>query len=325
MFKEIIITELSALLEKEVIEKNVFKVRAYRNVISQLKTLDKVESMECLCEIKGIGKKIYEKITEIFETGKLRSAENARKSSNLELYRDLMKIHGIGATKAKELVESGIDSIERLECKLKKDESILNNQQKIGLKYYDDINSRIPMKEMEKHDTYLQQIIKSIDEDILISVVGSYRRKVKDCGDIDILISFNRESSKEERNVLLNKVVLELKRDKYIKETLALGNKKCMSVVKLKRYKTNRRLDILITSIEEYPFALLYFTGSQSLNIFLRQIAINKNLCLNEYSLTKNKVKICLKSEEEIFNYLGYQYIKPEHRTNEKEIKKWIL
>jgi DNA polymerase/3'-5' exonuclease PolX len=324
-FKDIIITELSVLAQKETIDKNVFKARAYNNVIKQVKTIEKIECMKDLQNIKGIGEQIKKKLEEIFETGKLRSAEKARSTGNLKLYENLMKIHGVGVNKAKELVDLGIESMEDLLEKLEEDPDILNSQQKIGVKYYHDINTRIPRKEMEKHDLYLNKIIKAIDPDILISIVGSYRRKVKESGDIDMLVSFNRKSSKEERAELLSKVIKVLRKEKYIQDTLALGDKKYMGVVKLKRHRVNRRLDILVTSIEEYPFALLYFTGSQALNIILRQVAIDHGLRLNEYTLTKNKKEIKLKTEEEIFNYLGYKYIEPENRTNQKEIDKHFL
>lgn len=48
--------------KKEYILKNVFKVRAYENVIKQLKQLPKLTSIHDLVGITGIGKKIKEKI-----------------------------------------------------------------------------------------------------------------------------------------------------------------------------------------------------------------------------------------------------------------------
>jgi len=315
-FKEIIIAELNTLIQKETIDKNVFKARAYQKVVSQIKTIENIETMEDLVSVKGIGKQIKKKLEEIFETGNLRSSQQARSTGNLKLYENLMKIHGVGVNKAKELVELGIESMEDLLEKLEEDPDILNSQQKIGVKYYHDINTRIPRKEMEKHDLFLNKTIKAIDPDILISVVGSFRRNVKDSGDIDILVSFNRKSSKEERAELLSKVVKVLRKEKYIQDTLALGDKKCMCVVKLKRHRINRRLDILVTSIEELAFAKLYFTGDYNLNINMRQAAIDQGLRLNEYSLTRNNKKILLKTEKEIFEYLGFEYIQPEMRSN---------
>ena len=87
------------------------------------------------------------------------------------------------------------------------------------------------------------------------------------------------------------KIIDKLKQENYIKSSLALGEKKYMGIVKLKRKRHARRMDILITSQEEYPFAILYFTGSQELNILMRKDAIERGLRLNEYSLVNSKDK----------------------------------
>lgn len=326
-YKNIIIAELETLVKKETIEKSTFKVRAYQKVIKQLKNVEKVDNWEDLENISGIGAKIREKIEEIFKTGKLRSAEKARTKHNLQIYDDLMKIHGVGATKAKQLVEEyQITSIEDLKTKLEKNPDILNNKQKIGLKYYEDINLKIPRKEMEQHESYLLETLNSLDKNIQITVVGSYRRKVKESGDIDVLVTLRRQTTSEERTNLMCKIIEKLKDANYIKSSLALGDKKYMGIVKLKRKRHARRMDILITSQEEYPFAVLYFTGSQELNIIMRKDAIERGYRLNEYSLLDKKEKpIKLKSEEEIFNKLGYNFIPPEMRTKQNEINKYKI
>lgn len=326
-YKLIIITELETLVKKETIEKNTFKIRAYQKVIKQIKNLQKIETWKDLENISGIGTKIKEKIEEIFTTGKLRSAEKARAKHNLQIYDDLMKIHGVGATKAKQLVEKyNISSINDLKNKLEENPDILNNKQKIGLKYYQDINLKIPRKEMEQHENYLLQSLCYLDKDIQITIVGSYRRKLKESGDIDVLITLRRQTSCEERTKLMCKIIEKLKDDNYIKSSLALGDKKYMGIVKLKYKRYARRMDILITSLEEYPFAVLYFTGSQELNIIMRKDAIEKGYRLNEYNLLDKKENpINLKSEEEIFRKLGYNFIPPEMRTKQSDINKFKI
>jgi DNA polymerase/3'-5' exonuclease PolX len=179
---------------------------------------------------------------------------------------------------------------------------------------------------MKEHDEFIQNTLKDMDKDIDISVVGSYRRKVKQSGDIDVLITIRRETTIKERSELMNNIIKKLTEINYIKSTLANGDKKYMGIVKLKRKRYARRMDILITSQEEYPFAMLYFTGSQELNILLRKDALERGFRLNEYSLLdSNENKILLKSEEEIFNKLGYKYIEPEIRKKEKEINRFKL
>ena len=45
-YKNVIIAELETLAQKETIEKNTFKMRAYQKVIKQLKGMEKIDSWE---------------------------------------------------------------------------------------------------------------------------------------------------------------------------------------------------------------------------------------------------------------------------------------
>lgn len=326
MFKEIIIKELGTLVKKERLEKNIFKVRAYEKVIKQLEKIEKIKGWKDLEGVSGIGKKISEKIDEIFKTGRLESAERVRSEKDLEIYDILMKIHGVGPKKAKELVEKYlIKSIDDLKIKLEENPGILNKKQKMGLKYYEDINLKIPRKEMIEHDKFIMDRLMGLDKDIEIMIVGSYRRKLKESGDIDVLVRLRRDTDKKERSELLNKIIKELEGAEYIKSVLAMGDKKFMGIVKLKRKRHARRMDILITTEEEFPFAVLYFTGSKELNIILRKEARERGYVLNEYSLLAKRGRWKLKTEEEIFNKLGYRYIAPENRTIPEEIYKFKM
>jgi DNA polymerase/3'-5' exonuclease PolX len=314
-FKKIIIDELSVLVKKETILKNFFKIRAYNKIIKQIELKDQnsIKSMKDLDDVSGIGVKIKAKLEEIFKNGKLKAAETARATMNLNIYDDLLSIHGVGIMKAKELIEKkSITSISQLKKKVKKHPELLNDQQKTGLKYFKDLRERIPRKEMDLHKKFLTRIFKKIDNDIEFSIVGSYRRKELDSGDIDILINSASVNSKTP----IFKDILDYLHDKgYIRADLSKGKKKYMGIVGLPN-KKSRRLDILITNDEEYPFAKLYFTGDTNTNIVLRKQAINQGLRLNEHSLTSRQgKKIKLYSEKEIFNYLGFDYIPPSKRT----------
>jgi len=322
--KDIIIKELETISKKEAMEKNFFKVRAYKKVINQLKELESVVSMKDLQNIEGIGIKIKDKIEEILKTGKLKSAEKARKilkngSSKIEIYDELLKIHGIGIVKAKELIENyNINSIESLIELINKKPNILNNQQKIGLKYHFDIKESIPRAEIEKHYKKISKIVKLINPDLRVKVVGSFRRGLDQSGDIDIIIKSSNDNNSTK---ILHKIINALKiKDKknfsYILEELSLGSKKFMGICNLNSKSKARRIDILMTTPKEYPFALLYFTGDFNINIQLRKRANELGYTLNEYGLIPNKPgpKIKLKSEKEIFNFLGYKFLQPKSR-----------
>ena len=54
-------------------------------------------------------------------------------------------MYGIGPKKAQELVEQGITTIQQLRAN---QHQLLNETQKVGLKYYEDILKRIPRQEI---------------------------------------------------------------------------------------------------------------------------------------------------------------------------------
>src|SRR5439155_13424499 len=79
--------------------------------------------------------------------------------------------------------------------------------------------------------------------------------------------------------------------------------------------------DLRVVSDSEFPFALMYFTGSKQHNIVMRQRAIERGLRLNEYGLFRSKTEtrdpkllVRCNSEEEIYEKLGLHYVPPELR-----------
>jgi len=65
---------------------------------------------------------------------------------------------------------------------------------------------------------------------------------------------------------------------------------------------------------EEWGAALLYFTGSKNFNIRMRNAAIAKGWKLNEYGLWDGDKLIAGKTEEEIFEALGWEFVEPTAR-----------
>ena len=70
-----------------------------------------------------------------------------------------MGVHGVGPKKAAELLKMGIHSIEDLR-NFKDIEEQLTDAQIIGVNYYEDLNERIPRKEIEKHEVSLKKMCK---------------------------------------------------------------------------------------------------------------------------------------------------------------------
>ena len=122
---------------------------------------------------------------------------------------------------------------------------------------------------------------------------------------------------------MLRKYVKILKDFGYIEEILALGDHKCMAISRIYKGKA-RRLDLLMTPYSQYPYALLYFTGSDLFNVAFRQHALNRGYTLNEYKLTRIRENVSevplMNSERDIFEFLKLRYIQPSKRINNKQI-----
>jgi DNA polymerase/3'-5' exonuclease PolX len=308
-YKKSIIDNLKILEDFDKLNKEPFKARAYGKVIDSLELFDgPINNMDDIKNINGIGEKIYAKIKELIETGKMTAVEKALNDPQFSLQKKLGKLYGVGPVKINELM-SKISTFEELYEK----QELLNDKQKIGLKYYNDMNIRIPMSEGKKHYKIIDTIFKKVYKDIEFELVGSYRRQNKDMGDIDILI-------KNRNDLNIKKLVNELTEGGYIIETLASGKSKFMGLCKLSPELPARRIDILIADPSYYYFALLYFTGSYSFNIFMRKVALEKEYSLSEYGIKNNNTKKfidttdLIKSEKDIFEYLGIAYVPPNKR-----------
>ena len=304
-----IIKNLKILEEYEKLNKQPFKARAYNKVISSIElSTDSHDTFESFSNIKGIGDKIKDKIKEYFETGKMIAVENALKDKTFSLKRNLSNLYGVGPVKIIDIMKK-VNSFEEL----KANPEILNDKQKIGLKYYDDMLQRIPMSEGKKHYSIINKIFNKTYSNIEFELVGSYRRKNIDMGDIDILI-------KNRPDLELKNLINELKSSNYIIETLANGKNKFMGLCKIAPALPARRIDILIADPSYYYFALLYFTGSYQFNIYMRRIALQKKLSLTEYGFKDKNKKIIdttadIKTEKDIFDYLEIPYVLPENRN----------
>jgi DNA polymerase beta len=301
-----IIDNLRILADYERINKEPFKVRAYEKVIDSIELYDKkIETIEDIKALKGVGKKIEDKIVEFIATGNVAEVENVIKDPKYILGIKLKGIYGVGPAKITELMTKIKDFEE-----LREHPELLNDKQRIGLKYYDQMNLRIPMAEGKQH---YKSVKNMLDASIEFEFVGSFRRKNKDMGDIDILIK-NKSGS-----VVLKDIIKRFVDKKYVIEKLALGNNKFMGLCKLSPELPARRIDILLADPSHYYFALLYFTGSYYFNIYMRKVALSKGLSLSEYGFKDSKGNLMdttdtIHSEEDIFAYLDIPYTAPHKR-----------
>lgn len=272
-------------------------------------------------DLKGkpnIGATIMEKLNEYVQTGTLKVLER-EKNNPVNILAD---VYGIGPKKAKELVDKGVTTIAALRAN---QDTLLNETQKVGLKYYEDILKRIPRSEIEEYKSLFKSAVAQtqVEEgDAKMEIVGSYRRGAESSGDIDVILTSNNPA-------VFTNFVDSLIKTGVIQEVLSRGPTKCLVITKLPNKETSRRVDFLYTTPEEFPFAILYFTGSKIFNTVMRHEALAKELTMNEHGLYSlvgkkkgEKVNHIFRTEKDIFDYLGLEYKAPHERTDGRAIIK---
>ena len=161
-------------------------------------------------------------------------------------------------------------------------DELLNDKQKIGLKHYEDILKRIPRKEILQYEKELNKIFQKVkNKNSTFQIVGSFRRGKPDSGDIDICVSDPNDDVE-----VFNRFLDALIEKKILIEVLSRGNVKSLGVSRLRR-KPARRIDFMFTPRKELAFALLYFTGSKTFNTVMRKRALDLGYSMNEHGLYK--------------------------------------
>jgi DNA ligase (NAD+) len=265
-----------------------------------------IKSVDDLQGIQGIGPQITNKIKEYLDSGKISLIEREENKPIMIL----TNVYGIGAKKAHELIEKGVTTIDQLR---EKQDELLNNVQKIGVKYYDDILKRIPRDEIDKYSTFFEKTVKNNDMDstMRFEIVGSYRRGNLTSGDIDVIIT---SKNPEDFTKFLDSLLFQ----NIIIEILSRGKSKCLVIARLPDGCAARRVDFLYCTPEEYPFSVLYFTGSKAFNVVMRSHALKKGYSLNEHGF--KDVEELFPDEKSIFDFLGLKYIVPEERVDGRKV-----
>ena len=310
-----------------------FKLVSYKKTLDTIKKLSfEIKYTDQIKDIKGIGKTTILKINEILETGTLEQIKDfdTGEVSTTKQLLDLQKITGIGPSNAKKFLEQNI-TLEKL---LKLDFSKLSNSdipildvlthhQQLGVKYFHDLEHKIPNSEIVQIETYLKEILSENIPGLNMIICGSFRRNKKESGDIDILlyhdaIKDDKSAKKSNYLTLFLKLLLS---NKFITDHLtAIDNPtKYMGFCKFKVY--NRRIDIRLIPNNSVGSAMLYFTGSGEFNKSMRTYALKKGFTINEYGIYKLKpngekgLKIRTKTEYDIFKTLKLDYVEPEDRV----------
>ncbi|OGJ17628.1 hypothetical protein A3K73_03505 [Candidatus Pacearchaeota archaeon RBG_13_36_9] len=309
--------EIADILE---IKKVQWKPAAYRkaarsieNLGEDVKEIYETKGEKDLEEIPGVGEAIAKKIVEYIETGRVKHLEELKKTIPKGVV-EMMAVPGIGAKRAMKLYnELGISSVKELEEAAK-------NHKIAGLESFKEKSEENIIEGIEFMKKRGKRILLGMALPIARKIIselkkregvkeaiagGSLRRMEETIGDIDILVVASDYG-----------VVNFFTKMPIVKKVLAKGDTKSSVIT-----KDDIQIDLRIVKPEAFGSALQYFTGNKDHNIKLRDIAIKKNMKLSEYGLFKGSRQIAGKTEEEVYNRLGMEYIEPELRTETGEIE----
>ena len=310
IFKEILIYHETLGSKKNNTTK--FRVDSYKKAIKTIENYNKpIYNCDDVKHLPNIGKRFCEKIDIISQKGTLNIYENIIKNDKIKSVKIFQKIFGIGPIYIEKIIENNIFTIKDLKDAIKNDKIKLTEKQLIGLKYYDDLNKKIPRNEIYNYTEIIKKIIKN--KDIEIYNAGSYRLGKKSSGDIDIIVTYNTNS--DTTKIYFEKI---MKENNIIAETLSSGTDKCMYIVKLDDYKYYRKMDIAFVNKKNLVWYLLYFGSGRIFSKKIRIVASKKGYKLNEKGLFDKKTGVKIdfnpNSEKDIFDYLTIDYIIPENR-----------
>jgi DNA polymerase (family 10) len=289
-----------------------FKVIAYHRAATSIRNMDEdIEQIwkeKKLEDIQYVGEGIAKKIDEYLRTGKLQLLDRMQEKTppGVPL---LMKVQGIGPRTAYHLShELGITSVEELKKALDSGRldaefgPTVRESFRVGIERLQSFEKRMLLPDAEGHFQKLASYFEALG--ITVGMAGSLRRGKSTVGDLDLL-STDRKATEALRGC------------PGVAQVLESGLKR--TSVKL---EDGVQVDLRIFSPEEYGAALVYFTGSKNHDIALRNLAIEKGWKLNEYGLFAGEGnRLAGKTEVEIYQKLGLDYISPELRENTGELE----
>ena len=307
---------LADLLEIE--GANAFRVRAYRNAARVVRDSSKsiaaaVEEGEDLSELPAIGEDLAGKIGEIVRTGRLGLLEEVQSRVPAELA-ELMEVDGLGPKRVQALYRSlEVRSLDDL--RQAAEEGRIREVSGFGAKTEQKILHSLEARGGEEQRTRLAQAeeiagpladyLEDVEGVKQLVVAGSFRRRRETVGDLDLVVTAKRDSPVMDRFTAYEEV----------EEVVSHG--KTRSTVRL---RSGMQVDLRVVPEVSYGSALMYFTGSKAHNIALRKIAVDQGWKINEYGMFEDDERIAGRTEEEIYEKLGLDYVPPELREDRGEI-----
>jgi DNA polymerase (family X) len=311
---------LADLLELE--GSDAFRLLAYRRAATRIRETGSSIAQLALDgkakELPGIGATIEGKIVEIVDDGEIHALTKRKGTIPTDVV-SFMRLPGLGPKTARKIwLELGVTTVEGL--KRAAEEQRLRGLAGLGAKTEENVLKALaatpepaaPRRPLLGHA--LPKVLAVVEElrahpvAEQVSEAGSARRRKETVRDLDIIATASDPEALIEHFVGLPWVV----------EIAAKGGTKATVVS-----HDGLRFDLRVVPPECYGNLLQHFTGSKEHNMALREDAVRRGLSVSEYGVLEVETGelFTARTEEELYERLGYAYIPPELREDAGELE----
>jgi DNA polymerase (family X) len=299
---------------------DAFRLTAYRRAATRIRE-SAVPVAQLAMEgnatrLSGIGTTIQNKIIEFSETGDLSAVAKLREKLPSGLV-EVMHVPGLGPKTARKLhAELGIQSAAELRAAA--EQGLLAELPGLGPKTEEKLLKALakPKKAIERKPL-LGKVLPAVERAVgelrehpaaeRVSEAGSVRRRCETVKDLDIIATASDPAALTTHFVGLP----------WVAEVVAHGSTKATVVS-----HDGLRFDLRVVPPESYGNLLQHFTGSKAHNVAMREEAVGRRLSISEYGVKNVETDEVFHAadEEELYAFLGYQWIPPELRENRGEL-----
>ncbi|MEW5841091.1 MAG: DNA polymerase/3'-5' exonuclease PolX [Thermoproteota archaeon] len=299
-----------------------FRARAYYRAADSVEGLQTDISrvyaeggIGALLQIPAIGKAIAAKIEEYLKTGgSIHHLDELRARLPVNVA-ELGSIEGVGPKTLKAIYQKlGVTDLAGLEAAAR--EGRLKAVPGITAKKEQDILKKIEFAkkgggrhiigEVWPLAKQIEARLKGLPGVSAASIAGSARRMKETVGDIDYLVAAADPEPVMDFFVGMPEV----------EEVKGKGQAKAFV-----RLQGGIDSDLLVVPADSWGSALQYFTGSKEHSVELRKIAIARGLRLNEWGVFEGERRVAGRTEQDVYQALGLQWMPPEMRENAGELE----
>jgi DNA polymerase (family 10) len=312
---------LADILELE--GEDPFRVLAYRRAAARIRESGASVAQLALegkaRQLQGIGPILEGKILEAVREGEVRSLTKHKALVPPGVV-EIMRLPGLGPKTARRLwQELGITTLQGL--KEAAEAKRLRRLSGFGPKTEERILAALAARERAKAapartllGVALPAVLQAVEElrrhpaAVKVCEAGSVRRRKETVRDLDLVATARDAAALIDHFCSLP----------WVRQVLARGGTKAAVVS-----REGLRFDLRVVPPDCYGNLLQHLTGSKQHNMALREEAARRGLSVSEYGVRVGETGRVVRhaDEEDLYRFLGYQYIPPELRENAGELE----